>query len=207
VHNQGGTCPWQESFQCKRSPNIRFQAYDKSISSFSCSAFAEEIALQKIADEAMETGDIDLAFESYMGLVELLPDNGEVLSITATLASELGLTEMAIELWLKRADLAINQSEKVAAAEAHAEITTLYNLMPPSFVAKFDEVSQIANEEQAEAFMMLEALAQEAEEAVVNQDVETAVNARESVLMVATDLFGESHWARSWIFVSAIRIT
>ncbi|MFT7687912.1 MAG: CHAT domain-containing protein/Flp pilus assembly protein TadD [Candidatus Azotimanducaceae bacterium] len=171
---------------------------------FSISSFAVDDAnllqsddantLQLKANSAMEEGDIDAAFEAYMALIEVSPDNDEAIVVTASLAAELGLTELAIELWVKRAGLAINQSEKMKAAEANAEITNLYNAVPAWVETKLLEASRFESEEQSEAYMMLSEMTQEAEAAVENQDVEGAVNARESVLMVATDLFGENHW-------------
>ena len=166
------------------------------ITLFSTSSYAVDNVetLQSNADKAMEMGDIDAAFEAYMALLEALPDNDDALVITASMAAELGLTDLAIELWVKRADLAINQGEKIKAAESNAEISNLFNIIPPSEGAKLAEASRFQNEDQSEAYLMLEEMNLEAEAAIENQDVEGAVNARESALMVATELFGESHW-------------
>ncbi|MFT6752701.1 MAG: CHAT domain-containing protein/tetratricopeptide (TPR) repeat protein [Candidatus Azotimanducaceae bacterium] len=163
---------------------------------FSTSSYAidDVVTRQSNADKAMEMGDMDAAFEAYMALLEVLPGNDDALVITASMAAELGLTELAIELWVKRADLAINQGQKMKAAEANAEISNLFNIIPPSLEAKLAEASRFENEDQNEAYLMLEEMNQEAEAAIENQDAEGAVNARESALMVATDLFGERHW-------------
>ena len=50
------------------------------------------------AEEALMSGDIELALQSYMELLAKFPDDQESLEIAVTLAEELGAEELALQL-------------------------------------------------------------------------------------------------------------
>ena len=162
-------------------------------SHFAVAAETDAATLQLAADQALETGDIGAALEGYLGLVELQPENAEALELTANLAAELGLTELAIENWVKRVDLAVSRSNVDAAIQGNAQIALLFSIVPDWVNEKLAAASYYSDD-QSDMVQAWQEMTAEAQAALEAGDAENALAAQEGALMVAIDSFGEEHW-------------
>ncbi len=161
--------------------------------SAACLAASEAEDLQAEADKALEGGDFETALDSYMAILELEPSNIEAIEFSASLARELGITELAADLWIRRAELAVNQADIGAVIDANKEITGLHQAMPDWVGENLARASQFS-EDQADILQMWEEMTGETQAAMNSGDAEGAVASQEGLLMVASDTFGELHW-------------
>ncbi|MDG1304489.1 MAG: hypothetical protein P8P54_09995, partial [Pseudomonadales bacterium] len=65
--------------------------------------------LQREAESALETGDVERALESYLAALALEPENVELLGSLADLASVIGMSDLALDSLVQRANLLVRQ--------------------------------------------------------------------------------------------------
>ena len=75
--------------------------------STACFAAEDPDVLLKAAEQALQRGDLEGALAEYMLLVEQNPEDADALEWVASIATEMDMAELAIEVWIQRADLAV----------------------------------------------------------------------------------------------------
>tara|TARA_R110002072_G_scaffold13418_12_gene56289 strand:+ start:48914 stop:52729 length:3816 start_codon:yes stop_codon:yes gene_type:complete len=144
------------------------------------------------ARKAAESGDGAAALDQYMEILAESPGNPEALEAAANQAMALDIPELAAELWVQRVDLAVSTGDRETAQMGNEVISAIYE-RSPAWVETATARSEAFNDDQAEALIVIDEMAAEAQSALEAGDYENAVAAEEGALLVARDLLGNSH--------------
>ncbi|MDC3357948.1 CHAT domain-containing protein [Pseudomonadales bacterium] len=145
------------------------------------------------AESALETGDVELALESYLAALALEPENVELLGSLADLASVIGMSDLALDSLVQQANLLVSQGNKAGAREVHEQISAINGQIPEQMAARFAAISEYT-EEQASAVENWQIMSSESMAALNSGDVEGAIGAQEAAMLIVSDVFGQSHW-------------
>jgi CHAT domain-containing protein/tetratricopeptide (TPR) repeat protein len=156
------------------------------------SSLSVQAADLESARQAAEAGDIPGALDMYMGVLAEEPGNAEAMEAAASLAIELDIPELATEMWIQRVNLAVTEGDRQTAELGNAVITSLYDVTPFWVPEKLNQASTFSDDK-AEALVAVDEMSLEAQSALNMGDMEGAIAAQESALMVALDVFGASH--------------
>lgn len=144
------------------------------------------------AQQASESGDIAGALDLYMAVLAEEPGNLEAMEAAANLAIQLDIPELAAELWIQRVDQAVTQGDRQTAQLGNAVITSIYEVTP-DWVREISDQTDRVSDENSGALIAIDDMTTEAQTALGMGDMESAIAAQESALMVALDVFGPSH--------------
>jgi len=157
----------------------------------SISIFAAD--LRTVAEEAMMSGDIDLALQSYVELLNGNPDDADALEIAVLLAEESGLVEVAVELLLADVERAIDLGDTDRVQRVLQSITQMTSALP-AWVNERIAAASLIEEDQMADFEQWKQLNSEGQALMAAGDFETAATIIEGAFLVASEYFGEAHW-------------
>ena len=103
--------------------------------------------LQTAAEDALMKGDLELALESYMGLLEEFPDDQESLEIAVMLAEELGVAELALQLLIVDVERAVELKE-IDRIQSSLRLIAQINNQLPAWVDQKLAVASAVTEDQ-----------------------------------------------------------
>ncbi|MBT5155546.1 MAG: tetratricopeptide repeat protein, partial [Gammaproteobacteria bacterium] len=149
--------------------------------------------LRAVAEEALMTGDVELALESYVELLEESPDDQESLEIAVMLAEELGAAELALQLLIADVERSVELKE-IDRTQASLRLITEVNNQLPAWVDEALAVASAITEDQRADFEAWQELTAEAQALLESGDFENAMMLFEETLMLAVEVFGPDHW-------------
>ncbi|MBT7880608.1 MAG: tetratricopeptide repeat protein, partial [Gammaproteobacteria bacterium] len=149
--------------------------------------------LRAVAEEALMTGDVELALESYVELLEESPDDQESLEIAVMLAEELGAAELALQLLIADVERSVELKE-IDRTQASLRLITEVNNQLPAWVDEALAVASAITEDQRADFEAWQELTAEAQALLESGDFENAMMLFEETLMLAVEFFGPDHW-------------
>lgn len=148
---------------------------------------------QMSAETALESGDIEVALEHYLAALDLDPDNLNVLTQVADLASIIGISDLALQSLVHSANILVSDGEKTVATAVHEQITALNSELPAEMAERFAAVSQYTQDEAVDVENW-QTMSAEAQAALNSGDVEGAIGAQEAALLIVSEVFGANHW-------------
>ncbi|MBV1879731.1 MAG: CHAT domain-containing protein [Pseudomonadales bacterium] len=145
------------------------------------------------AENALLNGDLEGALDKYLVIYELDSTDTVTLDRVTSLALELGLTDLAVEMWVRSVDVAVVSGNKSLVVQNNAEITTIFRRQPAWVAAQLTKALEYSSD-QEDLALALQEMSAEAQAALVAGDAEGALAAQEGALFVATESFGDQHW-------------
>lgn len=161
------------------------------------SGMAEAAANQ--AQQALEQGDVESALEHFMVAHEMDPANEQVLLAAAALAEEVGFGELAIEMYIKAVALAVGNGEKHKVSAYNDQIAGLLADNSGDLEAGLDEAAAVT-EDQQEGLIAWQEMASMSVESANAGDVQGALDAQETALLIAQEILGDNHWITATSF-------
>ena len=149
--------------------------------------------LRVAAEEALMTGDIELALESYVELLAEFPDDQESLEIAVMLAEELGAAELALQLLVVDVERSVELKE-IHRTQSSLRLISEVNNQLPAWVDETLAVASAVTEDQLADFEAWQELTAEAQALLESGDFEDALMLFEGALMLAVEVFGPDHW-------------
>ncbi len=165
-----------------------------SLSFAACAATIEE------AENALAAGNVEIALDAYLTVLEEEPDNLTALQGASQLSLEFGMTDLALELALQTASTAAANFDKSAVQEANETITLVRQQLEPwvddalAAAAEYEDSQQSVVDD-------WQALTGEGQQALAAGDIEGALGAQETALLIVEETFGPEHW----LTISAMR--
>lgn len=141
---------------------------------------------------AAESGDSAGALDQYMEILAETPGNPEALEGAANQAMMLDIPDLAAEMWVQRVNLAVANGDRETAQLGNEVISSIYETTP-AWIQAASEKAGAFNDEQAEALVVIDEMTGEAHNALDMGDFGNAIAAQEGALLVAQDLFGNTH--------------
>ncbi|MBV55328.1 MAG: hypothetical protein CMQ12_02000, partial [Gammaproteobacteria bacterium] len=148
--------------------------------------------LRAAAEEALMTGDIELALQSYVELLAEFPDDQESLEIAVQLA-ELGAAELALQLLIVDVERSVELKE-IDRTQSSLRLITEINNQLPAWVDETLAVASAVTEDQLADFEAWQELTAEGQALLESEDFENAMMLFEEALMLAVGVFGPDHW-------------
>ncbi|MFP6794095.1 MAG: tetratricopeptide repeat protein, partial [Pseudomonadales bacterium] len=149
--------------------------------------------LRAAAEEALMTGDIELALQSYVELLAEFPDDQESLEIAVMLAEELGAAELALQLLIVDVERSVELKE-IDRTQSSLRLITEINNQLPAWVDETLAVASAVTEDQLADFEVWQELTAEGQALLESGDFENAMMLFEEALMLAVGVFGPDHW-------------
>ncbi len=144
------------------------------------------------AKELAGSGDLAGALDAYMAVLAEEPGNPDALEAAASIAGEMGISEMAADFLVQRVDIAVANGDKETANRVNAAISQLYD-QTPAWVTEKSEAAGAFSDELAGALTTIDEMSQEVEQALAAGELELALSAQEGVVLIATDMLGAEH--------------
>jgi CHAT domain-containing protein/tetratricopeptide (TPR) repeat protein len=142
---------------------------------------------------ALESGDLDLALERFLTVLEGNPEDGEAMQYVIMLAAEAGIPGLAAQMLQGQVELAIQQSDIERVQALNEEISALYSSQPEWITQSLAAASSVG-EDQAEVVDAIAEMSTEVQAAMEAGDFESAVAAQEGVMQLAQEMLGQEHW-------------
>ena len=149
--------------------------------------------LQRDAESALETGNVELALESYLAALELDPENLALLGSVSEIASAVGMSDLALDSLVQQANILVSRGDKAGARTVHDQISAIREQIPEQMAARFAAISQYS-QAQASHVENWQIMSAESQTALSSGDVEGAIGAQEAALLIVSDAFGPNHW-------------
>lgn len=142
---------------------------------------------------ALESGDLETALDQFLAILDESPGNRDALAGAATAAMELGFADMALDLSIRRADAAAAGMDRQAVSAANQDITLIHQQVPAWADERLAAASHYEDEEVAvaEDWQML---TNEGQAALRGGNIDDALAAQESALLIVEETFGPEHW-------------
>ncbi|HJN49091.1 MAG TPA: tetratricopeptide repeat protein [Pseudomonadales bacterium] len=144
-------------------------------------------------ERALENGDMEAALGHFLAAHELNPNIEEYLLTAAALAEEVDFIELAIELNATSVQLAVASGDVSDVSRLNEEITRLLSAVPQSVQQKLIDASGFSAD-QEDGYAAWQEMTAMAETSANEGAIEAALEAQENAVMVAQEVFGESHW-------------
>ena len=157
----------------------------------SLQSFAAHSSVDSALD-ALADGNLDEALGLIAEAAEANPGDRELLATGAAIAMEAGVPELAAEFLVRSADAAVLIRDFAGLAEANAELDLLLTMLPADFAMASEAASAVAPE-LADAAMAYQEMRVAAQEALQTGEIEAALEAQDSALLVANETFGDEH--------------
>ena len=103
--------------------------------------------LRSSAEEALMSGDVELALQSYMELLAEFPDDQESLEMAVMLAEELGAAELALQLLIDDVERSVELGE-IDRTQSSLLLITEINSQVPVWVDERFTVASAVTEDQ-----------------------------------------------------------
>ena len=149
--------------------------------------------LQTAAEDALMEGDLELALESYMELLEEFPDDQESLEIAVMLAEELGIVELALQLLIVDVERAVELKE-IDRTQSSLRLIAQINNQLPAWVDQKLAVASAVNKDQLRDFDAWKELTAEGSALLESGKFENALMVFKKAQTFALDIFGPDHW-------------
>ncbi len=149
--------------------------------------------LKTAAEEALMSGDMALALESYIALLAENPDDAEVLEMAVMLSREVGAADLGMELLVAEVDRAVAAGDKSRIQMALGQLTEI-SAASPAWVDDALEAAAEIGEDQAGDYQVWEELSTDAQLMLDTGDFEAAAESIEGAFLLAQEAFGAGHW-------------
>lgn len=146
--------------------------------------------LRTTAEEALITGDLELALESHVELLAEFPDDQELLEIAVMLAEGLGAAELALQLLIVDVERSVELGEIDRTQSSLLLITDINNHLP-AWVDEKLAVASAVTEGQLGDFEAWQELTAEGQTLLESGDFENAMMVFEGALLLALEAFGD----------------
>ncbi|MBT4492987.1 MAG: CHAT domain-containing protein [Gammaproteobacteria bacterium] len=156
-------------------------------------ATASASDLKVAAEEALISGDIELALQAHVDLLLEDPDDTEALEVAVMLAQEAGVPDLAMELLVGDVARAITLDDKIRVQMSLQYITEVGTAVPVWVDERLAEAS-LVTEDQMGDFQAWEELSTDAQMMMDQGDFESAVGVVEGAYLLAQESFGDDHW-------------
>ena len=161
-------------------------AFSLTIQSFGSSASLDG------ALSALEADDINGALGLIAEAIDVNPEDQDLLAVGATIALEAGVPDLATQFLIQAADAAVMTGDLAALAVANTKIDEVLNLLPLEY-AMASETAGLVDAEFRDAVLAYQEMSMAAQEALAAGELDAALEAYESALLVVAETLGEEH--------------
>ncbi len=144
----------------------------------------------EIATRAESSGDLELAFDTYLSVLDDEPENLTALHRAAVLSLEFGMAELGLELSRSLAQIAGEQRRTDLVQLANDNISAVHSQYPDWVTSRLDAAAGYDGDT-ADVVAEWETLVAEANQST---DAGEAIATLETALLIAEETFGPRHW-------------